>query len=245
MPGENSMTETSPNRRTVIRAGAATLAVAAGAAALAKPHVARSQVAGPHQLPKLPYDDFALAPVISSETIGFHYGKHHAGYLTNLNNLLAQARDLAALSLEDLVKTTSVNPARRAIFNNAAQVWNHTFYWNSMRPNGGGEPAGKVKDQIAKDFGDYAKFRAAFRQMAITQFASGWAWLAWNERDKKLVVLQTPNADTPVHMNLKPILTIDVWEHAYYIDFRNDRARYVDAFLDKLVNWEFAAKNLG
>ncbi len=230
------------SRRAVIKAGAAALAAAAS---FGKPYLARAQAAGPHQLPKLPYEDFALAPVISSETIGFHYGKHHAGYLTNLNNLLAAAPDLAALKLEELVKTTSVNPNRRAIFNSAAQVWNHNFYWESMRPNGGGEPGGKVKDQIVKDFGDYAKFRAALRQAAITQFASGWAWLAWNDKDKKLAVLQTSNADTPVHMNLKPILTIDVWEHAYYIDFRNDRARYVDAYLDKLVNWEFAAKNLG
>jgi Fe-Mn family superoxide dismutase len=241
-----SANNSSLDRRTLLRTGAAVVAAASTLGTFARPNIARAQQAsGPHELPKLPYDQSALAPVLSQETIGFHYGKHHAGYVNNLNAQLAQAKELAALPLEELIKTTSANPNRRAIFNNAAQTWNHTFYWNSMKPGGGGEPPGKLKDQIAKDFGDDAKFREAFKRAAVTQFASGWAWLVWDDKAKKTSVMQTGNADTPVQMSLKPLLTIDVWEHAYYIDYRNDRGKYVDAWLDKLVNWEFAAKNLG
>ncbi len=236
---------TALDRRTVIKTGAAAFAAAAAVSTLARPNVARAQQAGPHQLPKLPYEDNALAPVISQETIGFHYGKHHAGYLNNLNMLLAQAKELAELPLPELVKTSSANPNRRAIFNNSAQVWNHNFYWTSMKPGGGGEPSGTLADQIKKDFGEYTKLRDALRRMAVTQFASGWAWLVWDAKDKKLLATQTGNADTPIQMGQKPLLVIDVWEHAYYIDYRNDRGKYVDAWLDKLVNWEFAAQNFG
>jgi superoxide dismutase, Fe-Mn family len=238
MSASNSATD----RRTVLRAGAG---LAAAAATFAAPSIVRGQ-AKKHELPKLPYEDTALAPVISKETIEFHYGKHHMGYLNNLNNMLANLPDMAALSLEDLVKSSRANPNRVGLFNNAAQVWNHTFYWNSMSPKGGGEPTGKLKDKIGADFGGFDKFRAAFRQAALTQFASGWAWLIVDEKGK-LGIRQTGNAETPLGTTtgVKPLLTIDVWEHAYYIDYRNERGKYIDAFLDKVVNWEFAAQNLG
>jgi Fe-Mn family superoxide dismutase len=234
------------DRRTAIKSGAAAVAVAAAAGTLAKPFVARAQGEGPIKVPPLPYKDDALAPVISANTIGFHYGKHHLGYAAALNAALAgPAKDYAALSLEDIVRTSRANPNRAAVFNAAAQVWNHTFYWNSMKPNGGGEPAGKLKDEIAKAFGDFARFKEAFARAAVGQFASGWGWLAWDEKGKKLVVQATSNAETPLHRGFKPILTIDVWEHAYYLDYQNRRADYVSAVIDKLVNWEFAEKNLG
>jgi Fe-Mn family superoxide dismutase len=220
-------------------AGAAAAAVAASK--LATPSIARA--AAPHALPPLPYADTALQPTISSTTIGFHYGKHHAGYADNLNKMLDETKDLAPLSLEELIKTTAVNPARVGFYNNAAQVWNHTFYWNSMRSGGGGEPAGKLKERIDASFGGFDKFKAAFRAAALTQFGSGWAWLIVD--GDKLAVVKTPNADTPLVQGKKCLLVIDVWEHAYYLDYQNRRAAYVDAWLDKLVNWEFAEKNLG
>lgn len=236
----------SVDRRTAIKTGAAAAAVVAAAGTLAAPNVVRAQGEGPIKVPPLPYADDALAPVISANTIGFHYGKHHVGYATALNAALAgPAKDLAALSLDDIIKTTRANPNRAAVFNSAAQVWNHTFYWNSMKPGGGGEPSGKLKDEIGKAFGDFAKFKEAFARATIGQFASGWGWLAWDEKDKKLVILATSNAETPLGRGMKPILTIDVWEHAYYLDYQNRRADYVNAVIDKLVNWEFAAKNLG
>lgn len=234
------------DRRTAIKTGAAAMAVMAVAGTLAKPNIARAQGEGPIKVPPLPWKDDALAPVISANTIGFHYGKHHMGYAAALNAALAgPAKDYAALSLEDIVKTARANPNRAGVFNAAAQVWNHSFYWNSMKPGGGGEPTGKLKDEIGKAFGDFAKFKEAFARATIGQFASGWGWLAWDEKAKKLVVQATSNAETPLHRGLKPILTIDVWEHAYYLDYQNRRADYVNAVIDKLVNWEFAEKNLG
>lgn len=242
------MTETPRliDRRTAIKTGAAAAAVLAGAATLARPYIARAQGEGPIKVPPLPYPDDALAPVISANTIGFHYGKHHIGYATALNTALAgPAKDLAALPLEEIVKTSRANPNRAAVFNAAAQVWNHTFYWSSMKPGGGGEPTGKLKDEIGKAWGDFAKFKEAFARATIGQFASGWGWLSWDEKAKKLVIETTSNAETPLHRGNKPLLTIDVWEHAYYLDYQNRRADYVNAVIDKLINWEFAAKNLG
>ena len=213
----------------------------AAAAVIAAPRIGRA--ATPYELPALPYAETALEPVISSRTVGFHYGKHHKGYVDNLNKLLADAPDLAELPMPELIKTATANPNRTAIFNNAAQVWNHTFYWHSMRPGGGGQPTGKLKEKIDSDLGGYDKFREEFKKAAMTQFGSGWAWLI--VKDGKLAITKTANAGTPVEQGLGALITIDVWEHAYYLDYQNRRADYVDAWLDKLVNWEFAAKNLG
>jgi Fe-Mn family superoxide dismutase len=201
-----------------------------------------SQGAARFSLPPLPYPEDGLTPVISSMTIGLHYGKHHRAYVDNLNKLL-EASELKDRSLEDIVKTTANDSNRTAIFNNAAQDWNHTFYWSSMRPNGGGAPTGMIGDRIKDSFGDYAKFRQEFVNAAVTQFGSGWAWLV-QERDTKLKVVKTANADTPLARGSTCILTCDVWEHAYYLDYQNRRADYVNAWLDKLVNWEFAARQL-
>jgi Fe-Mn family superoxide dismutase len=189
-----------------------------------------------HQLPALPYAKDALAPHISAETLDFHYGKHHQTYVTNLNKLIA-GTEFATLSLEDIVKK-----ATGGIFNNAAQVWNHTFYWNSLSPKGGGEPTGDLADAIVKHFGSFAQFKEKFANAAVTQFGSGWAWLVKNS-DGSLAIEQTSNAATPLKEGKKPLITCDVWEHAYYIDYRNARATYVDAFF-KLANWSFAAGNL-
>jgi Fe-Mn family superoxide dismutase len=190
-----------------------------------------------HKLPELPYAKDALAPHISAETIEFHYGKHHAAYVANLNKLIA-GTELADLSLEDIMKKAS-----GGIFNNAAQVWNHTFYWNCLSPKGGGEPTGKLADAINKAFGSFAAFKEKLSAAAVTQFGSGWAWLVKNP-DGSLAIEQTGNAGNPLKDGKKPILTVDVWEHAYYIDYRNARPAYVEAFW-KLVNWQFAAANLG
>ena len=220
-----------------------TASAGAAVAASSLPRVSLAQAMGPHELPKLPYADNALAPVISANTMGFHYGKHHAAYVANLNNLLQTAPEMAALKLDDLIKTTAANPNRTPIYNNAAQVWNHTFYWNSMMPGGGGAPTGKIKDKIDADLGGYDKFKAAFHAAALGQFGSGWAWLI--DDGGKLAIARTGNADTPLVQGKKCLLTIDVWEHAYYLDWQNRRADYITAWLDKLANWEFAAKNLG
>jgi Fe-Mn family superoxide dismutase len=190
-----------------------------------------------HKLPELPYAKNALAPHISAETLEYHYGKHHATYVANLNKLTA-GTEFAELSLEDIVKKAS-----GGIFNNAAQAWNHTFYWNSLSPKGGGEPSGALGDAIAKNFGSFAAFREKLTNAAITQFGSGWAWLV-KYNDGSLGIEQTPNAGTPLRDGKKPLLTVDVWEHAYYIDYRNARPAYLEAFW-KLVNWEFAGANLG
>ncbi|WP_446809431.1 superoxide dismutase [Fe] [Methylomonas sp. 2BW1-5-20] len=187
------------------------------------------------ELPALPYAKDALAPHISAETIEFHYGKHHQTYVTNLNNLVP-GTEFEGLSLEEIVKKSS-----GGIFNNAAQVWNHTFYWNSLSPNGGGEPTGGLANAIDRTFGSFEKFKEEFTKTAVTTFGSGWAWLVKNQNGG-LELVSTSNAATPLTAGQTPILTCDVWEHAYYIDFRNLRPKYLEAFW-ALVNWEFASAN--
>jgi Fe-Mn family superoxide dismutase len=218
------------------------VASAAAAAMLAAPRVLRA--AQPFELPPLPYAENALDPVITTRTMSFHYGKHHRAYVENLNKLLADAPDLADLKLKELIRTSAGNPDRTGIFNNAAQAWNHTFYWHSMRPGGGGQPAGALKDKIDADLGGVPKFREAFAKAATTQFGSGWAWLV-QDASGKIAVIKTDNAMNPMVAGSKPLLTIDVWEHAYYLDYQNRRADYVQAWLDKLANWDFAAENIG
>jgi len=194
-----------------------------------------------HVLPELPYEQNALEPVISTKTIGFHYGKHHQTYVNNLNKLIA-GTDLEKKSLEDVVISTYGSADQAGIFNNAAQVWNHTFYWHCLSPNGGGEPPAALKKKIEASFGSFDTFKKKLLNAAVTQFGSGWAWLVLDI--DKLKVTRTANADLPLAQNQKPLLTIDVWEHAYYLDYQNRRPDYVQAVLDKLVNWEFVARNL-
>lgn len=192
------------------------------------------------QLPELPYAKNALVPHISENTINFHYGKHHNAYVTNLNNLVA-GTDLAEKSLEEVIKISSADKTKAGIFNNSAQVWNHTFYWHSIKPNGGGKPSGELLKKIELDFGSYENFATEFKNAAATQFGSGWAWLVLEEG--KLKIIKTSNAETPLTTNAKPLLTIDVWEHAYYLDFQNARPNYIDTFLNHLINWDFASQN--
>jgi Fe-Mn family superoxide dismutase len=188
-----------------------------------------------HALPPLPYAKNALAPHISEETLEFHYGKHHQTYVTNLNNLIP-GTEFENLSLEEIVKKSS-----GGIFNNAAQIWNHTFYWNSLSPKGGGAPTGALAAAIDQAFGSFEKFKEDFTKCAVTTFGSGWAWLVKNA-DGSLALVSTSNAGCPLTAGQTPLLTCDVWEHAYYIDFRNLRPKYLEAFWN-LVNWEFAASN--
>jgi Fe-Mn family superoxide dismutase len=199
-------------------------------------------MSAPHTLPPLPFDENALAPVISAQTLSFHYGKHHAAYVNNTNAALKDLPELAALPLDALVRTLAKDPAKAKLFNNAAQIWNHSFYWQCLKP-GGGAPAGKLADKIKDAFGDVAGCRAALKEAAMAQFGSGWAWLV--AQDGKLAVVRTPNAETPLTTAATPLLTVDVWEHAYYLDYQNKRDAHVDAVLEKLINWEFAAANLG
>jgi superoxide dismutase, Fe-Mn family len=189
-----------------------------------------------HKLPELPYAKNALAPSISQETIEYHYGKHHQTYVNNLNKLIV-GTEFEALSLEDIVKK-----ATGGVFNNAAQIWNHTFYWNCLSPKGGGEPTGAVLEAIVKAFGSFAQFKEKFSNAAVTLFGSGWAWLVKNP-DGTLAIEALGNAGTPLKDGRKALLTCDVWEHAYYVDYRNARAAYVEAFW-KIVNWDFVAANL-
>ncbi len=190
----------------------------------------------PFELPPLPYAQDALAPHISAETLEYHYGKHHQTYVTNLNKLV-EGTEFENASLEDVILKSD-----GGLFNNSAQVWNHTFYWNSMTPDGGGAPQGAVADAIDSAFGSYHEFRAKFAEAATTQFGSGWAWLV--DSGSGLEIMKTGNADLPLKHGAKALLTIDVWEHAYYIDFRNARPNYINTFLDSLVNWDFVAENL-
>jgi Fe-Mn family superoxide dismutase len=187
-------------------------------------------------LPQLPYGLDALAPHISKETLEYHYGKHHNAYVTNLNKLIP-GTEFEAMSLEDIIMK-----AKGGIFNNAAQVWNHTFYWHSLSPNGGGEPTGKVAEAINKNFGSFAAFKEQFTQAAATTFGSGWAWLV-QDSSGALKIISTSNAGTPMTEGLNALLTCDVWEHAYYIDYRNVRPDYISAFWS-LVNWDFVTSNL-
>lgn len=193
-------------------------------------------------LAPLPYADNALEPVISANTLSFHYGKHHNTYVTNLNNLVSDT-ELAGQSLEQIIKTTAGQADKAGIFNNAAQVWNHMFYWLSLKPNGGGEPPAALKQKIEAAFGSVDACKKEFATAAVTQFGSGWAWLVLD--GDKVAIAKTSNADSPLTKNIRPLLTIDVWEHAYYLDYQNRRPDYVNTILDKLINWDFAAANLG
>lgn len=234
MAGNSEIMPRGWTRREAIRLGGAlgiTLLVRRGGA----------EAATPIALPPLPWAENALEPVISARTISFHYGKHHRAYVDNLNKAIA-GTELADLPLVEIVKRTAQQPGKTGIFNNAAQAWNHTFYWHSLRPKGGGKPSGKLGEWIDRDFGGFPSFRDTFAQAAIGQFGSGWAWLV--ESNGKLEVLATANADTPLTGGKKPLLTIDVWEHAYYLDYQNRRADYVNAVIEQLLNWEFATQNL-
>lgn len=193
------------------------------------------------ELPKLPWSDDALDPHVSAKTISFHYGKHHATYVANLNKL-TEGTTFANQSLEQIINATACDAGKAGIFNNAAQIWNHTFFWNSMTPGGGGKPSGDLLAGIEKSFGSYEKFAEEFKTKAATLFGSGWVWLVKN--GGALEIVQTKNAETPVSGNATPLLTLDVWEHAYYLDFQNRRPDFAQAFLDHLANWDFAAKNL-
>jgi Fe-Mn family superoxide dismutase len=189
------------------------------------------------QLPALPYERDALQPHISAETLDYHYGRHHLAYVNNLNTLI-QGTPQADASLEEIIRTSS-----GAVFNNAAQAWNHTFYWHSLSPNGGGKPGGRLAEAIDRAFGSFEAFKAEFDKSAIGNFGSGWTWLV-QRADGSLGIVNTSNAATPITGSDRPLLTADVWEHAYYIDYRNARPKYLEAFW-QLVNWEFAAANLG
>lgn len=197
--------------------------------------------ASPHVLLPLPYAENALSPIISANTISFHYGKHHKGYVDNLNKLVAGS-EYESRTLEEIIIATSGKPDKTAIFNNAAQAWNHAFYWRSLRPNGGTEPPAALTLKIEASFGSLEECKKQLATAATTQFGSGWAWLV--QDGDKLNVFKTGNAEMPMTAGMKPLLTIDVWEHAYYLDYQNRRADYVNAVLDKLMNWDFAADNL-
>jgi superoxide dismutase, Fe-Mn family len=198
-------------------------------------------MAHPITLPPLPFADGALAPVISAQTIGFHYGKHHKAYVDNLNKLIA-GTEFEGESLEAIIKATAGKSDKAGIFNNAAQVWNHTFYWNSLKPGGSRTPDAAMAQKIDAAFGSYDKFKSELANTAVTQFGSGWAWLVAEAGALKLV--KTGNAENPMTKGQTPLLTIDVWEHAYYLDYQNRRPDHVNAVIDKLLNWNFAAENL-
>jgi len=194
------------------------------------------------ELPKLPYGESDLQPVISAQTISFHYGKHHKTYVDNLNKLL-EGTPMASQSLEEIIKSTAGQADKAGIFNNAAQVWNHTFYWNCLKPKGGGKPSDALLGKIQADFGDFENFKKEMVNAALTQFGSGWAWLVSDAG--KLKVVKTPNAEVPFTKGQKCLFTIDVWEHAYYLDYQNKRADYANAVFDQLTNWTFVERNLG
>ncbi len=192
-------------------------------------------------LPDLPYAKTALEPHISSNTLDFHYGKHHQAYVNKLNELIS-GTDLEKKSLEDIILVAAKDEPKSGLFNNAAQVWNHTFYWHSMTPNGGGKPSGELADKINEDFGSFEKFAEEFKAAGGSRFGSGWAWLVL-DKSGKLKVTKTLNADLPLVHGQTALLTMDVWEHAYYLDYQNKRPDYMGAFLGNLVNWKFAAEN--
>ncbi|PKN87476.1 MAG: superoxide dismutase [Fe] [Chloroflexi bacterium HGW-Chloroflexi-8] len=194
----------------------------------------------PHVLPPLPFAENALEPVISSKTISFHYGKHHKGYVDNLNKFIS-GTEYSEMSLEEIIKNTAKKPEKTAIFNNAAQTWNHSFYWKSLTPKGGGEPPATLKKHMESSFGSIDACKKELASAALSQFGSGWAWLVLD--GDTLKVIKTGNADNPLTIGMKPLLTIDVWEHAYYLDYQNLRANYVNEVLEKLINWEFAHHN--
>jgi Fe-Mn family superoxide dismutase len=198
------------------------------------------QAASPIVLSPLPYAENALEPVITAKTLSFHYGKHHKGYVDNLNKLIG-GTEYSVLTLEKIITSTAGKPEKTAIFNNAAQTWNHTFYWNSMKPNGGGEPPAALKQKIEAAFGSVEACKKELASAAVSQFGSGWAWLVLD--GGVLKVVRTANAEIPITLGFTPLLTIDVWEHAYYLDYQNRRVDYANAVLDKLINWEFALQN--
>ena len=193
------------------------------------------------ELPKLDYSNSGLSPIMSEETLDLHHGKHHQTYITNLNNFVKDT-DLAKVSLEDIIKKTSKDHSKVGIFNNASQHWNHILFWKCMKPNGGGKMPGKLEKKIVEDFGSVDQFKKDFIQAGVTQFGSGWAWLSIKEG--KLIISKTANAANPIINGMKPILGCDVWEHSYYVDYRNRRPEYLNAFYDKLINWEFVSSQL-
>jgi Fe-Mn family superoxide dismutase len=192
-------------------------------------------------LPPLPYAEGALAPVISANTLSFHYGKHHKAYVDNLNNL-AKGTAYESAPLEQVIRDTAGKPDKAGLFNNSAQVWNHTFFWNCLKGGGGGKPGGRLAQMIDSDLGGYDNFRKEFANACVTQFGSGWGWLV--AEGGKLRIMKTPNAENPLAKGISALLTIDVWEHAYYLDYQNRRPDFVNAVIDKLLNWDFAAENL-
>lgn len=228
---------TSPSRRQVLATVAA--AAAAGITVYDWPNATRAAV--PFELPPLPYAENALAPIISQTTIEFHYGKHHRAYVDTVNKLATGP--YAPMSLQEIVIATAEDPGQTALFNAAAQAWNHTFYWNSMRPGGGGQPKGKLMERIDADFGSWETLHDRLVQAAMGQFGSGWAWLVMTPGGM-LEVVATSNADTPLAHGAFPLITIDVWEHAYYLDYQNRRSDYVKGWLASLANWEFAGEML-
>jgi len=196
----------------------------------------------PISLPALPFAKDALEPHISARTFEFHHGKHHQAYVDNCNKLI-EGTDLAGKDLEAIVRAAAGDPSKKGLFNNAAQVWNHSFFWKCLKPGGGGKPTGKIAARIDAELGGYEKFVADFKNAGVTQFGSGWAWLV--EKDGKLAIVQTANAETPLTQGHKPLLVVDVWEHAYYLDYQNRRPDFLQCFLDKLINWDFVNANLG
>ena len=194
-----------------------------------------------YELPPLPYAYDALDPYISAKTFEFHHDKHHAAYVTNYNNLIKDT-DLADKSIEEVIKATYNDSSKTGIFNNGAQAWNHSFFWNSLKPGGGGAPTGAVAEKIDADLGGYDKFKEEFKKAATTQFGSGWAWLVLDNGTLKVV--NSPNAVNPLALGHTPLLTLDVWEHAYYLDYQNKRPDFIDAFINNLLNWDFVNQNL-
>ena len=198
-------------------------------------------MAAPFVLPPLPFAEDALAPVISANTLSFHHGKHHKTYVDNLNKLVP-GTEFEGMTLEQIINATAGKADKAGFFNNAAQIWNHTFYWNCLRKDGGGVPKGDIATRIDSAFGSFVNFKKEFANAAVTQFGSGWAWLV--AEGSALKIVKTGNAEVPFTKGQKPLLTIDVWEHAYYLDYQNRRADYVNALIDKLLNWNFAAETL-
>ena len=195
----------------------------------------------PITLPNLPFAIDALEPHISARTFEFHHGKHHKAYVDNTNKLI-EGTALADQGLEEIIKSAAADAAKKGLFNNAAQVWNHSFFWKCLKPNGGGRPTGKIAAHIDKELGGYEKFAADFKNAGVTQFGSGWAWLCL--KDGKLAIVQSANAETPIASGDTPLLVVDVWEHAYYLDYQNRRPDFLQTFLDHLINWDFVNSNL-
>jgi Fe-Mn family superoxide dismutase len=228
------------SRRNLLKiAGSAAIASAAGQLTYAASAAAK---ATEFVLPPLPYSSNALEPVISANTISFHYGKHHKAYVDNLNKLIA-GTEYADMPLDKIIIAASGKADKTVIFNNAAQAWNHQFYWQSLKPNGGGEPPAGLRKMIESSYGSVDACRKELSAAAVSQFGSGWAWLV--QAEGKIKVVKTGNADNPMTQGMMPLLTIDVWEHAYYLDYQNRRADYVEAVIKQLLNWDFAAGNLG